>query len=262
MRRYALPFLLGAVSGALGGLMGVGGGIVLVPLLVYVLHMEQHEAQGTSLAVVIVTALVAVVPYYRHERLDVALALWLALGAVPGVILGSRLAARTSATLLRVAFGVLMLVTAARLLAAPPVPLGGAGVWPPALNVFLGVLVGTLAGFVGIGGGTVLVPILVLFQSIDQHTAQGISLLMIIPVGIVGVVSYARHGRIVLQGLPSLLAGVAIGALAGALLAHRTKAPTLTRLFAILLLATGAQMIFRRGRGNVPRSAEPPGGIL
>lgn len=260
MRRQALPFLLGAVSGALGGLMGVGGGIVLVPLLVHALRFAQHEAQGTSLALVIVTALVAVIPYYGHERLDLVLALWLAVGAVPGVILGSRLAARTSAARLRIAFGVVMLVTAIRMLAAPPLAPGGAAVWAVPLNVLLGGVVGTLAGFVGIGGGTILVPILVLGQSFDQHTAQGVSLLMIIPVGIVGMVSYARKGQVVLQGLPALLAGGAAGALAGALLAHHTRAPTLTRLFALLLLATAAQMIFGRPRGNVPRSAEPPGG--
>ena len=100
--------------------MGVGGGIVLVPLLVHALHMAQHEAQGTSLAFVIVTALVAVVPYYGHEKLDLALALWLTLGALPGVLLGSRLADRTSAARLRIAFGAVILVTAIRLLAAPP----------------------------------------------------------------------------------------------------------------------------------------------
>ena len=260
MRRQALPFLLGAVSGALGGLMGVGGGVILVPLLVNALHVAQHEAQGTSLALVVVTALVAVIPYYGHERLDLVLAIWLAMGAVPGVILGSRLAGRTSAARLRVAFGILILLTGLRLLAAPPEAHSGAAAWPAPLNVLLGIVVGTLAGYVGIGGGTVLVPVLVLGQGFDQHTAQGISLLMIIPVGIVGVLSYARRGRIVLQGLPALLAGGAIGALAGALLAHRTKAPTLTRLFALLLLATAVQMIFGRARGNVPRSADTSGG--
>jgi uncharacterized membrane protein YfcA len=241
--------------------MGVGGGIVLVPLLVYALHMAQHEAQGTSLAFVIVTALVAVVPYYVHESLDLALAIWLTLGALPGVLLGSRLAAKTSAAHLRVAFGAVMLVTAIRLLAAPPLAGSGTGLWPAPLNVLAGFLAGTLAGYVGIGGGTILVPIHVLGQNIEQHVAQGVSLLMIVPVGIVGVMSYSRQGQIRRQGLPALLAGGAIGALAGALLAHHTKAPTLTRLFGILLLTTAAQMIFGRPRGNVPRSAEPPGGI-
>jgi len=260
MRRHALPFLLGAVSGALGGFMGVGGGIILVPLLVHALHLAQHEAQGTSLAFIIVTALVAAIPYYGHERLDVPLALWLALGAVPGVILGARLAARTPAARLRAAFGAVLLLTAVRLLAGPPPGNGGPGPWPAPLNVLLGGVVGTFAGFLGIGGGTVLVPVLVLGQRMDQHTAQGISLLMVVPVGIVGVVSYARQGRLEIRGLPALLAGGAFGGLAGAILAHRVKAPTLTRLFAILLMATAVQMIFKRPRGKVARSAESLGG--
>ncbi len=261
MRRLALPFLLGAASGALGGLMGVGGGIVLVPLLVHVVRMEQHEAQGTSLAFIIVAALVAVIPYYSHERLDLALALYLAAGAVPGVILGSRLAAGTPGPRLRVAFGLLLLATAIRLLVEPPEGFVGAGPWPAAVNVIVGLAVGVLGGLFGVGGGTILVPILVLAQGIDQHTAQGISLLMIVPVGIVGVLSYARHGLLNVRGLPMLLAGGAVGALAGSLLAHRTVAPTLTRLFALLLLAVAAQMIFRRPRGNVPASAASQGGI-
>ena len=260
MRRRALPFLLGAVSGALGGLMGVGGGIVLVPLLVHLVRMEQHEAQGTSLAFIIITALVAAIPYYSHERLDLTLALCLAAGAVPGVMLGSRLAAATSGSRLRVAFGLVLLTTAVRLMAAPPDGYAGAGPWPAAVNVILGLAVGVLAGLLGVGGGTLLVPILVLGQGIDQHTAQGISLLMIVPVGIVGVLSYARRGRLTVRALPTLLAGGAIGALAGSLLAHRTVAPTLSRLFALFLFAVAAQMIFRRPRGNVPASAESQGG--
>jgi uncharacterized membrane protein YfcA len=64
MRRHVTPVLLGIVSGLLGGLMGVGGGILLVPLLVHFVRMGQHEAQGTSMAFVIAAALVAAVPYY------------------------------------------------------------------------------------------------------------------------------------------------------------------------------------------------------
>jgi uncharacterized membrane protein YfcA len=260
MRRHLTPVLLGIVSGLLGGLMGVGGGIILVPLLVHFVHMGQHEAQGTSLAFVIGAALVAVVPYYGSDRLDLLLAAALTLGAVPGVMLGSRLAARTSARRLRVTFGVFLLAIAIRILLAPPLDTGGSGLWPLPGNVALGFAVGALAGLLGVGGGTILVPALVLGQAVDQHTAQGISLLMIVPVGIVGVLSYAREGRLPSGPLPALLAGGVLGALAGALLAHRTEAPTLSRLFALFLLAVAAQMIFRRPRGTVPRSAAHGGG--
>jgi len=259
MRRRALPFLLGAVSGTLGGMMGVGGGIVLVPLLVHVLHEEQHQAQGTSLAFVI-TALVAAAFYYTFDRLDVPVALYLIVGAVPGVILGARLAAATPAPRLRVAFGVLMALTAIRLIAAPTLGPLGAGPWPAPLHAFLGLGVGVLAGLLGIGGGAILVPILVLGENFDQHTAQGISLLMIVPVGIVGAVSYARQGRLSNPGLPTLLTGGVVGAFAGAWLAHRIHAPTLTRLFAVLVLIMAAQMIFGRPRAKVVHSAATTGG--
>jgi uncharacterized membrane protein YfcA len=258
MRRRALSFLLGAVSGTLGGMMGVGGGTILVPLLVYVLHEEQHQAQGTSLAFVI-TALVAAASYYTFESLNLPVALYLILGAVPGVILGARLAAVTPGPRLRVAFGVLMALSAIRLMAAPTHGALGTGVAPP-IHVLLGLVVGVLAGLLGIGGGAILVPVLVLGENFDQHTAQGTSLLMIVPVGVIGMVSYARQGKLSSRGLPTLLAGGAVGAFAGSLLAHRILAPTLTRLFAILLLAMAAQMIFVRPRGKVARSAATTGG--
>ena len=260
MGRHVTPILLGIVSGLLGGLMGVGGGILLVPLLVHLVHMGQHEAQGTSLAFVIATALVAVIPYYGNERLDLALAAALTLGAVPGVVLGSRIAARTPARTLRIVFGVFLFALAVRILVAPPLGEAGAGPWSLAWNVPVGFGVGVLAGLLGVGGGTILVPLLVLGQGVDQHTAQGISLLMIVPVGIVGVWSYAREGRLPSQTLPALLAGGAVGGLLGALLAHETEAPTLSRLFAVFLVVVAAQMIFRAPRATVPHSAAPRGG--
>jgi uncharacterized membrane protein YfcA len=260
MRRHVTPVLLGIVSGLLGGLMGVGGGFLLVPLLVHFVCMGQHEAQGTSLAFVIAAALVAAVPYYGSDRLDLVLAAALTLGAVPGVVLGARLAARTPARRLRVAFGLLILIVAIRILAEPPLGTGAHALWPFPVNVLLGLGVGVLAGLLGVGGGTILVPVLVLGQGVDQHTAQGISLLMIVPVGIVGVWSYAREGRLPSGPLPALLAGGAAGALAGAILAHRTEAPTLSRLFAIFLVAVAAQMIFRAPRATVPGSAASTGG--
>jgi len=232
MGETAVPFLLGALSGVLGGLMGVGGGIILVPLLVHVLHRGQHEAQGISLAFIVATSIVAATAYFGQARVDVPLACWLMLGAVPGVILGSRIAALTPAGRLRVGFGIVAIATAVRLLAAPPgSDAGGTAVattsWPAIWNALLGLVVGLVAGLLGVGGGTILVPILVLAQRVEQHTAQGTSLLMILPVGVVGFLSYARQRRIDTRGLPSLLAGGALGAFGGATLAHRIQAPML-----------------------------------
>jgi uncharacterized membrane protein YfcA len=128
------------------------------------------------------------------------------------------------------------------------------------LNVALGCVVGILGGLLGVGGGTILVPVLVLGQGYPQHVAQGVSLLMILPTGIVGAWSHARHGHVIRRILPGLMAGGAVGALLGAVLANRTGSSTLSRLFAVFLLLVSAQMIFGRGRDNVADSPELSGG--
>jgi len=252
MRGRVVPLLFGLAAGALGGLMGVGGGIILIPLLVHGLGMGQHEAQGTSLAFVTVTALVAAAFYFNQGSMDLELALYLALGAVAGVLLGASLARKMTARRLGQALGVLMILTAVRLLVAVPSHAGPLSPWHPAANVALGCGVGLLAGLLGVGGGTILVPILVLGERYPQHIAQGVSLLMILPTGIVGALSHARHGHLARPILPALMAGGALGALLGAVLAHRIEASALSRLFALFLLLVAAQMIFGRGRGTVP----------
>ena len=251
MQASALPFLFGLLAGALGGLMGVGGGILLVPLLVHFTRAGQHEAQGTSLAFVTATSLVAAFAYFRAGNLDVLLAVYLALGAVPGVLAGAALARKMSGRRLRQGLGILMVLTALRILAAVPAPGGEAHPWPPAANVIVGFLAGGLGGLLGVGGGTILVPILVLGERYPQHLAQGVSLLMILPTGIVGALNHARHGHVMVRMLPALMAGGAIGGLLGAFLAHRIESASLTRLFALFLLVVGGQMIFARRRDTV-----------
>ena len=254
MNRTLLLFAFGLLAGALGGLMGVGGGLVLVPLLVRFAGTGQHEAQGTSLAFIVAAALVASAKYYGSEHLDLALAGTIAAGAVPGALLGSAIAARTSGRALRLCFGVLIALTAVRILAFPPVHEHPGALWPVPANLALGLGMGTLAGLVGIGGGTLLVPALVLGEGVGQHEAQGISLLVIVPVAIAGVISYAAHGRIDRSSIPATMAGGAAGGFLGALAAHHIHGETLSRIFGAFLLFVAAQMIFRRARGTVPRS--------
>ncbi|HET9952004.1 MAG TPA: sulfite exporter TauE/SafE family protein [Candidatus Eisenbacteria bacterium] len=254
----ALPVLFGALAGGLGGLMGVGGGIVLVPLLLYFLHQTQHEAQGTSLAFFIVTALVAAVPYIRAESVRWDLVGVLALGAVPGVMAGAAVAKRTPAARLRLWFGLAILATALRLLLAPPAGLGGAP-WALPWNVLLGLGVGAFAGLLGVGGGIILVPALVLAQGFDQHLAQGVSLALIVPIGLVGAVSYARAGHTRLHVLPALFAGGALGGWLGATFAQSLRGPVLTRIFALFSIAVAVRMI-AGSRRSAPIAAPSPAG--
>jgi uncharacterized membrane protein YfcA len=212
-----------------------------------------------SLAFIGATAAVAVLPYLASERMDWGLAAALAAGALPGVIAGAKTARRVSALWLRRGFGVAVLVTALRLLIAP-VSAGAAEPWPWPADSALGLMVGFLAGLLGLGGGTILVPALVLAQRIPQHTAQGVSLLLIVPVAIAGAATYARAGALPVRLLPGLLAGGAAGGLAGALLAQRIEGPALSRIFALFLLVVSMQMIVGRPRERAAAKTSIPGG--
>jgi uncharacterized membrane protein YfcA len=259
MGSVALPFLFGAISGALGGLMGIGGGILLVPLLVHALRHTQHEAQGTSLAFFIVTAMIASIPYVRADSIPWSLLGMLAIGAVPGVVTGAALAKRISAIRLKAIFGIVILASAARLFAAPPLEAGGA-MWAAPWNVLLGFGIGAFAGLLGVGGGILLVPALVLGQGLGQHAAQGVALALIVPIGIVGSISYWRNGHTVPHLMPPLFLGGALGGWIGATGAHALRGPVLSRLFAILLLVVAARMIFGRAAGGATGAATTGGG--
>jgi len=116
------------------------------------------------------------------------------------------------------------------------------------------------AGLLGVGGGTVLVPVLVLGQGLSQHTAQGVSLALIVPIGLVGAVSYARNGFSRTRLLPALLIGGAVGAWFGATLAHQLKGPVLSRLFALFLIAAAIHMIAGSRRSVTPAASPQAGG--
>jgi uncharacterized membrane protein YfcA len=123
------------------------------------------------------------------------------------------------------------------------------------LAVLTGLVVGTLSGLVGIGGGVVLVPVLVIGFGFSQHAAQGTSLATLVPTALVGVATHYRHGNVairpgVIMGLVGM-AGVAVAALA----AQHVSGPVLERVFGAFLLVS-AYRLFRGGR---PSAASPSG---
>jgi uncharacterized membrane protein YfcA len=107
---------IGLFAGLLSGLLGVGGGIVMVPLLVLVASYGQHEAHATSLAAIIPIAAVGALRYAAAETVDYRVAVLLAAGGLLGAPLGARLMARTSETALKLLFGLLMVAVAVQLL--------------------------------------------------------------------------------------------------------------------------------------------------
>jgi len=242
---------VGLTAGILSGLLGIGGGVVLVPLLALLLGMGQLDAQGLTLAVLLLPiGLPAVIAYHRRFPIRWALVGLLVAGFLPGILAGSALAVRLPERPLRALFVLLLLAVAWRTLRR------GGGREPEAEataergllhGLWIGAVAGAVAGLLGIGGGIVVVPLLTGVLRVGQHRAQGASLAMLLPpIGLPGVLVYARAQG----GLPWAMVGTvalafAAGAFLGARLAARIDTVRLARVFALFVLATAASMAWR-----------------
>lgn len=114
--RLAAELALGLAAGILSGIMGLGGGVVLIPGMVFLFGVPQHVAQGVSLAVIVPTAVAGATTHYRQGNVALRLALLLAPAAMVGSVGGAWLAGRLDAVVLRQVFGILLLFVSARLI--------------------------------------------------------------------------------------------------------------------------------------------------
>lgn len=176
--------VIGLVAGAFGGLVGLGGGVVMVPMLVGMTKLRQQQAHGTSLVALIVTGLVGAATYFSRGRVDLG--------------------------------------------------------WPLAAVLLpVGLVVGFLSGMMGVGGGNMMVPAMVLLAGFPQVLAQGTSLLAMVPAGIVGAHAHWQLGNVARALLPGVVPGILAGTLAGSALAMRLPELALRFAFAAVLIYTG-----------------------
>ena len=180
--------VLGLVAGFLGGLFGVGGGILIVPALVLVMHMDQRLAHGTSLAAVLPIAVASLIGYTLEGKVDWPVGVLLAIGAVGGAVIGTHILHVLPQRVLGYVFAGFLLLTAVRLVADHSSALGRSDltVGRGALLVLIGVITGILAGLLGVGGGIVMVPAMIVLFGIPAVVAKGTSLAVIVPTAIMG----------------------------------------------------------------------------
>jgi len=260
---WLVTLLAGFFAGLAGGLFGVGGGIIMVPVLTAFFGLTQHQAHGTSLGAVAATAVAGLVVYGLAGHVA-----WLpaALMAVSGALtarLGARLAARTGREHLALAFALLMLVTGLRILLKTPVPdaepaiAGGPFAGPVGVLAALavGAAVGLLAGYMGVGGGVIAVPALTLLFGFSQQTAQGTSLALILGSAPFGAMEHSRLGNVVHRLLPGLMIGALLGAPLASYAAQRLPQATLARAFAIFLIANALRMGWSARKPAVAKTA-------
>jgi uncharacterized membrane protein YfcA len=246
----------GLGGGVLSGLFGIGGGIVLVPLMALAMGLDQHRAQGVTLSVMLLPIGLPAVLHYRRSGVRI---LWtlvaiIVFGFLFGVLAGSELANAIPERPMRWGFVLFLLLVALRMLTQKSGGHGKAGAmdrptkeyWIPGLVI--GFVGGMTAGLLGIGGGIIMIPLIAWWLGFSQTEAQVTSLaVMLPPIGLPGVLVYAQAQ----SGLPWVLMGgtglgFALGAYLGARGATRMKGSHLRRAFAGLVVLTAVLLATKR----------------
>lgn len=267
-RISATPLLLlGVATGILSGLLGIGGGVVMVPVLVSI-GFSRHKANATSLATIFLVALAGAIGFAVSGSVDVPVGTALGVGGLVGATLGARWAHRMSGQALARLFGFLLLAVGIRMLLGSDPLTFAAGVrlpWSLLIAVAVGVGTGVLSGMAGVGGGIVLVPAMVFLLGLSQHLAEGTSLLAILFMAAAGT-KVNRANRYVVWRPVFLLAmtGV-VAAPVAALFAQQIPGETLAKVFAVWLLYTALSTLWRarpRGRGRDTRNDRHSGSDL
>ena len=243
---------IGLAAGLLSGLFGVGGGTVIVPFLVFLVGFDQRLAAGTSLAAIVPTATVGVISYGVHGSVAWIPALVLAVGAVIGAQGGTWLLPRMPITALRWGFvGFLAVVIVTLFLVVPS--RDAELILTPLIVIALlglGLVTGVLAGLLGVGGGVVVVPALMLLFGTSDLVAKGTSLLMMIPAAVSGTIGNIKRKNVDLVAA-ALVGGAACTTTAlGAWIATIVDPLTANILFAVFLTVIAVQMAMKAIRGR------------
>ena len=241
-----MSILIGLLSGFFGSITGGGGGIVSIPLMVALLKLDQHAAHGVSLVALVFTGLVGAVTYALNGSVDLAASILIAVTAVVTARAGAYFAHSLPEWKLKRAFGGYLLVVSALMLLKPYLDAPQAltmGVARTLILLATGTIAGFASGMMGVGGGAIMIPSMVLLAGFDQHVAQGTSLLVMVPAGGAGAYTHWKLGNVRAAILPGIIAGVLAGSWIGGTVAHVLSDTVLRAIFAVLLVWTGIRYL-------------------
>jgi uncharacterized membrane protein YfcA len=249
----------GLIGGFLSGFFGIGGGVIFIPVLLWFLELEapgfvyaQHVAIATSFAVMLVTSMSSVWAQRRKGNLELSLVGTLLPGIICGVLLGSVLAKYMSGEQLKILFMLYLYFLAFKLFfQTHKVALKELPTWP--WTNFMGLLIGLLSSWIGIGGGTMIVPYLIA-RKVNVYKALATSAALSFPIALLGVVIYIINGRgvglplhsvgfVYLPAFAILAIGSFIASPIGVHHAQKFQARQLKKAFGLLLLILASIML-------------------
>lgn len=261
MTEIILYLFTGAVAGLSAGLLGIGGGLVIVPILFFIFSQQpvpaehvMHMALATSLATIIITSFASARAHHQRDAVLWPIVFSLSPGIVIGAWLGAMFASTLASDVLRPVFGIFELLVALYLLVNYKPETHGNHISKTA-SFTGGTVIGSVSSIVGIGGGTLTVPFL-LWHNIPIRNAVASSAACGFPIAVAGTAAYIVSGWNVSGLTPYTLGYVSLPAFAliivtsmvtaplGASLAHRLPETTLRTVFALVLVALGVKMLW------------------
>lgn len=262
MQPLAASVVIGLVAGLLSGAFGIGGGVITTPALRLLLGAPALIAVGTPLPVIVPSAVTGAYSYARAGLADVRAGLMLGLSGAVTAVVGALLAERVGGTVVLVATGAVVIWAAtdiAMQAVVPPAAAGDASAAAsatrsdaparPRLLVGIGLLAGLYSGFLGLGGGFILVPMLTRFARFPLKAAIGTSLVGVTLLAVPGSVAHAVLGNVDWLLAAGMTVGVIPGAWAGSKVTQRASDRAVRVAFAIMLAIVGVYLIASELRG-------------
>jgi hypothetical protein len=253
-----LAIISGAITGIVLGLFGSGGSIIAMPALMYLLNVEAKSAIAMSMGIVAVTATISGWDNWRRGNVDLKVAMWFGLFGVIGTYGGARLGVYTPVQVQLTLFALVMYAAAWKMLQRkkqPVAQLATAGGPPLSEDEVIsahmghiaahGVGVGILTGLVGVGGGFLIVPALVLLSGIPMKLAIGTSLVIVAAKSYSGFAGYVGAVPVDWTTMALFTTVTVAGSFIGTRVAHRFSQETLKRSFGVFLVFVASYILLK-----------------
>ncbi|MFB4169326.1 sulfite exporter TauE/SafE family protein [Virgibacillus sp. JSM 102003] len=252
---YIICVLIAVVSAFIGSLIGLGGGIILIPSLLIMYQNFDSFAWATpqmivgiSLIAMVFTAFSSTISYYNEGRVDYRLGLLLLTGSIPGGIFGSWLNQFVDSEKFTLYFGLLMITLSLSFLIKRKQPEAKSGdadqynvsIWPAFI---ISSMVGILSGMFGIGGGSIMVPAMILLFGLPIHIATATSMFMILFISIISASTHIALGHVAWEYVFFFIPGAWIGGTIGAKINQKVKGNILEWFLRIILIVIGIRLI-------------------
>lgn len=267
---WLILVLIGIAASSLGSLIGLGGGIIVVPALLYLgsLHgfpqITPQVAVGTSLFTMIFTGLSSTLAYVKHKTVDYKSGLLFLIGSGPGSILGAWVTEALNLHSFNLLFGLFILFVSVVLLLRDklkPLPYQkDRGIvrqftdntgqtfeygFNPVAGMMIAFVVGFLSGIFGIGGGSLMVPTMILLFFFPPHVAVATSMFMILPTSVLSSITHIFLGNVNWYLALALIPGAWIGAKVGVYLNSKLKSKTIVLLLRTVLVIIGIRLVYQ-----------------